>query len=118
MGLERKIYIKKKKGLSYPPHVHRNRPINHIRIVMAGISGSSMLDTEALTSGYGLSSSSIASRSSSILRGEKENGFSDVVDMKGEERKKGRGGVKKDAEGAVKTLTSFFFGLRASSQEA
>ena len=92
MGLERKIYIKKKKGLSYPPHVHRNRPINHIRIVMAGISGSSMLDTEALTSGYGLSSSSIASRSSSILRGEKENGFSDVVDMKGEERKKGRGG--------------------------
>jgi hypothetical protein len=44
-----------------------NKPTNHIRIVKAGISGSSILDTEARTSGYGLSSSSIASKSNSIL---------------------------------------------------
>ena len=55
-----------------------------MRIVNAGMSGSSMLDTDALTSGKGLSSSSIASRSNSILRGEKEKGLwwvSDGVDM-------------------------------------
>ena len=42
-------------------------PINHIRIVRHGISGSSIFDTEARTSGNGLSSSSIASKSNSIL---------------------------------------------------
>lgn len=42
-------------------------PTIHIRMVKAGISGSSMLDTEARTSGNGLSSSSIASKSNSIL---------------------------------------------------
>ena len=75
-----------------------------------------MLDTDALTSGYGLSSSSIASKSSSILRGEKENGFSDVVDdMEG--RNEGGGGVKKGAEGCQK-LDNLLLWLRASSQEA
>ena len=44
-----------------------NKPTNHIRIVIAGISGSSTLDTEARTSGYGLSSSSMASKSKSNL---------------------------------------------------
>jgi len=42
-------------------------PTSHIRKVIAGMSGSSTFDTDALTSGYGLSSSSIASRSNSIL---------------------------------------------------
>ena len=75
---------------AHPPTEQRSRPTNHMRIVSAGMSGSSMLDTEALTSGKGLSSSSIASRSNSILRGEKENGLwrvSDGVDM--EERQGG-----------------------------
>jgi hypothetical protein len=49
--------------------IQRNKPINHIRAVIAGISGSSILDTEARTSGNGLSSSSIASKSNSILEG-------------------------------------------------
>jgi hypothetical protein len=48
--------------------VQSNKPTNHIRIVIAGISGSSILDTEAHTSGYGLSSS-IASKSNSIPEG-------------------------------------------------
>lgn len=41
--------------------------MNHIRTVRAGISGSSMFDTDARTSANGLSSSSTASRSNSIL---------------------------------------------------
>ena len=49
-----------------------NSPTNHIRIVNAGISGSSTLDTDARTSGNGLSSSSIASKSNSILLTEGE----------------------------------------------
>ena len=49
--------------------IQSNKPTNHIRIVKAGISGSSIFDTEARTSGYGLSSSSIASKSNSILEG-------------------------------------------------
>lgn len=48
--------------------IQSNRPTNHIRIVIAGISGSSILDTEARTSGYGLSSSSMASKSKSNLK--------------------------------------------------
>jgi hypothetical protein len=47
-------------------------PTVHIRRVKAGISGSSMLDTDARTSGKGLSSSSIASKSNSILEMEGE----------------------------------------------
>ena len=47
--------------------IQSNKPTNHIRIVIAGISGSSILDTEARTSGYGLSSSSMASKSKSNL---------------------------------------------------
>ena len=47
--------------------IQSNKPTNHMRTVIAGISGSSMLETEARTSGYGLSSSSIASKSNSIL---------------------------------------------------
>ena len=69
---------------AHPPKEQRIRPTNHMRIVNAGMSGSSMLDTDALTSGKGLSSSSIASRSNSILWGEKEKGLwwvSDGVDM-------------------------------------
>ena len=75
---------------AHPPKEQRSRPTNHMRIVNAGMSGSSMLDTDALTSGNGLSSSSIASRSNSILWGEKEKGLwwvSDGVDM--EDRKVG-----------------------------
>ena len=49
--------------------MQRASPMTHMRMVIAGISGSSMLDTEARTSGKGLSSSSTASRSNSILRG-------------------------------------------------
>ena len=73
-----------------PPKEQRIRPMNHMQIVNAGMSGSSMLDTDALTSGKGLSSSLIASRSNSILRGEKEKGLwwvGDRVDM--EDRKGG-----------------------------
>lgn len=44
-----------------------NKPTNHMRIVSAGMSGSSTFDTDARTSGYGESSSSIASKSNSIL---------------------------------------------------
>ena len=44
--------------------------MSHMRIVIAYMLGSSMLDTEALTSGKGLSLS-IASRLNSILRGKK-----------------------------------------------
>ena len=47
--------------------IQSSKPTNHIRIVIAGISGSSILDTEARTSGYGLSSSSMASKSKSNL---------------------------------------------------
>ena len=47
--------------------VHSKSPTNHIRIVIAGISGSSIFETDALTSGNGESSSSIASKSNSIL---------------------------------------------------
>lgn len=47
--------------------IHSNKPTNHMRIVNAGISVSSILDTEARTSGYGESSSSILSKSNSIL---------------------------------------------------
>jgi hypothetical protein len=46
-----------------------------MRIVIAHMLGSSLLDTEALTSGKGLSSCSIATKLTSILRGEKENGL-------------------------------------------
>ena len=61
---------------THPPVIHKNRPTNHILIVIAGISGSSIFETEARTSGKGLSSSSIASRSNSILlRGENEKGL-------------------------------------------
>jgi len=52
--------------------MHNNNPTNHILIVIAGISGSSIFDTEARTSGNGLSSSSIASKSKSILENEVE----------------------------------------------
>lgn len=60
---ERKL----KKTLSELAIVQRKMPINHIRMVRAGISGSSILDTEARTSGKGESSSSMASKSNSIL---------------------------------------------------
>ena len=51
--------------------------MNHMRIVIAGMLGSSLLDTEALTSGKGLSSSLIMMmlRLDSILRGEEDNGL-------------------------------------------
>ena len=52
--------------------IHNNNPTNHILIVIAGISGSSIFDTDARTSGNGLSSSSIASKSNSILESESE----------------------------------------------
>ena len=63
------IILKKKKQKTNVLVIQSNKPTNHIRIVIAGISGSSILDTEARTSGYGLSSSSIASKSNSILEG-------------------------------------------------
>jgi hypothetical protein len=63
-----------KNGVTYPPAMHKSNPMIHILMVSAGISGSSMLETEALTSGYRLSSSSMALRSNSIL-GEKEKGL-------------------------------------------
>jgi hypothetical protein len=45
------------------------RPTNHIRIVMAGMSGLSMFETEARTSGKGESSFSMSElRSCSILK--------------------------------------------------
>ena len=52
--------------------IHNINPTNHILIVIAGISGSSMFDTDARTSGNGLSSSSIASKSNSILESESD----------------------------------------------
>ena len=62
--------------------IQSSKPTNHIRIVIAGISGSSILDTEARTSGYGLSSSSMASKSKSNL--EKVRVFSNLVERKAE----------------------------------
>jgi len=52
--------------------VQSNNPTNHIRIVSAGMSWSSIFDTDARTSGYGESSSSIVSKSNSILDAQKE----------------------------------------------
>lgn len=49
--------------------------MNHMRIVIAYMLGSSLFDTEALTSGKRLSSSLMTLRLNSILRGEKENGL-------------------------------------------
>jgi hypothetical protein len=62
-------YIQKKNQKTNVLVIQSNKPTNHMRIVIAGISGSSMLETEARTSGYGLSSSSMASKSNSILEG-------------------------------------------------
>jgi predicted nucleic acid-binding Zn ribbon protein len=53
------------------PMMQHPSPTNHIRKVMVGMSGSSMFDTDARTSGYGLSSSSTASKSKPILRDER-----------------------------------------------
>ena len=61
------INTSKETKKTYVLVIQSNRPTNHIRIVIAGMSGSSILDTEARTSGYGLSSSSMASKSNSIL---------------------------------------------------
>lgn len=64
-------------------------PTSHIRKVIAGMSGSSTFDTDALTSGYGLSSSSIASKSNSILLKEVSDiGIEcvDLVDMSKDEK--------------------------------
>ena len=60
---------------AHPAADQRKRPMNHMRIVIAYMLGSSLLDTEALTSGKGLSSSLMTLGSNSILRGEKENGL-------------------------------------------
>ncbi len=54
-------------GKTYPAASVSVSPITHIRGVIAGISGSSIFDTDARTSGYGLSSSSSPSKSNSIL---------------------------------------------------
>ena len=70
---------------AHPPIEQRNIPMSHMRIVIAYMLGSSMLDTEALTSGKGLSLSLMASRPNSILQREKENvlwWISSVVHMK------------------------------------
>jgi hypothetical protein len=61
-----------------------------MRIVNSGCQGC-QLDMDALNSGKGLSSSSIASRSNSILQGEKEKGFWSVSNwLTWEKEKKGR----------------------------
>ena len=46
----------------------RTNPTTHMRNVRQGISGSSIFDTDARTSAYGLSSSSMPSKSNSILK--------------------------------------------------
>jgi hypothetical protein len=48
---------RQEEGGTYLPREESIRPMTHIRMVRAGMSGSSMLETEARTSGYGLSSS-------------------------------------------------------------
>jgi hypothetical protein len=60
---------------AHPAAEQRNKPMNHMRIVIAYMLGSSLLDTEALTSGKGLSSSLMTLRLNSIPRGDKENGL-------------------------------------------
>lgn len=62
--------IGRTRGRTYEEIRQRERPMNHIRIVIAGISGSSMLETDARTSGNGLSSSSSpnVSKSKPILQ--------------------------------------------------
>ena len=57
---------------AHPPTEERDIPISHMRIVITYMLGSSLLDTEALTSGKGLSCSK-PTKLSSILGGEKEN---------------------------------------------
>jgi hypothetical protein len=56
------------RGRTHLPVKERKRPTSHIRIVRTGMSGSSMFETEARTSGYGLSSSWTVSKSNFILR--------------------------------------------------
>lgn len=58
------VLARKKKG-AHPTIEQRNRPMIHMRIVITYMLGSSVLDTEALTSGKGLSS--IVLRLNSIL---------------------------------------------------
>ena len=55
---------------TYAAMKQRTRPMTHIRNVIAGISGSSILETDARTSGNGLSSSSSpkVSKSKPILQ--------------------------------------------------
>jgi hypothetical protein len=76
-----------------------NSPTNHIRMVKAGISGSSMLDTDARTSGNGLSSSSIASKSNSILlmEGAREGEGQQVSEGCGDDMSE-RGGKAREQE--------------------
>ena len=90
--------------------MHSSSPTNHIRMVIAGMSGSSMFDTEARTSGNGLSSSSIASKSNSILEVERVSVSSigcfadDVIECEWDEdamaasRRKIKSNVKKSAQ--------------------
>jgi hypothetical protein len=61
--------------------------MNHMRIVIAYILGSSLLDTDALTSGKGLSSSLMTLGLNSILRGGKENELYMSAMKKRKERK-------------------------------
>ena len=62
------MYERGEQYATYPVTRVSMSPMTHILNVRHGISGSSMFDTDALTSGKGLSSSSIASKSNSILQ--------------------------------------------------
>jgi hypothetical protein len=58
---------------------HRRIPENHIRNDVVGISGSSVFDTDARTSGYGESSSSSSSAPTSVYLSEVPMSSTDVL---------------------------------------
>jgi hypothetical protein len=103
---------------AHPPTEQRNMPMNHMRIVITYMLGSSLLDTEALTSGKGLFSS-IALRLNSILRERKWMMVSDGVDMKEKRTRKAHNNhlIDPSLDGGVLTCTSSNTILSVSSEK-
>ena len=76
--------------------------MSHTRIVIAYMLGSSILDTDALTSGKGLSSSLMALRLDSILRGRNKMGYGgvDMKERRGTNSKLGLMGIAVNGDAA------------------
>ena len=87
---------------AHPATEQRNKPMSHTRIVIAYMLGSSILDTDALTSGKGLSSSLMALRLDSILRGRNKMGYGgvDMKERRGTNSKLGLMGIAVNGDAA------------------